>query len=174
MLSFLAATSGGIIRDVTIGATPPSALQDWRYLAVSTFAGVVSFYNISLLSQLRRPLLIFDAAGLGLFCGAGATKALAYGLSPWAAILLGMLTGIGGGVVRDVVMSEVPTVFRGEVYATAALAGATLVVVGSALKWPAFRTTFAGASLCFGLRCLAIWRRWNLPIASGTADSPSQ
>ena len=172
VLSFLAATSGGIIRDVTIGATPPSALQDWRYLAVSTAAGMLTFYNIATWSKLRRPLLIFDAAGLGLFCGAGASKALAFGLSPWAAILIGVLTGIGGGVVRDVVMSEVPTVFQSEIYATAALAGAALVVVGSNQNWLPFLTTFAGAFLCFGLRCIAIWRSWSLPVASGCPEPP--
>lgn len=169
VLSILAATSGGILRDLSIGATPPSALEDWRYFAVSLLAGVFTFYNVSLLAKLRRPLLIFDAAGLGMFCAAGASKALALGLTPWAAVILGMLTGIGGGVVRDVVMSEVPTVFRGEIYATAALAGASFVVFGTRLGWPAVLTFFGGAFLCFALRCVAIWRRWNLPIATGNA-----
>lgn len=165
VLSFLAATSGGIVRDVMIGATPPSALEDWRYLAVSACAGMVTFYQVSAVGQLRRVVLLFDAAGLGLFCAAGASKALAYGLSPWAAIILGMVTGIGGGVVRDVLMSEVPAVFRSEVYAIAALSGAAVVVGGWMLKWPAFLTTWAGASLCVLLRVLAIRRRWNLPVS---------
>jgi uncharacterized membrane protein YeiH len=171
VLSFVAATSGGILRDVVIGATPPQAIDNWRYIAVSVLAGVITFYRCP--AQLRRPLLIFDAAGLGLFCVAGTTKALAYGLSPLAAVLLGMLTGIGGGVARDALMGEVPAVFRGEIYALAALAGSTVVVLGSRLGWPAINTMLAGALLCFGLRCIAIWRGWNLPIASGGEEGPS-
>lgn len=165
VLSCVAATTGGILRDVIIGATPPSALDDWRYPTVSILAGILTFYRCTAVDKLRAPLLYFDAAGLGLFCAAGTTKALAFGLSPWAAVVLGMLTGIGGGIARDVLMSEVPAVFQGDIYALAALAGATLVVVGSELGWSAFHTTMAGSLLCFGLRCIAIQRGWNLPKA---------
>jgi uncharacterized membrane protein YeiH len=124
VLSFVAATSGGILRDVLMGATPPAAINDWRYLAVSALAGVVTFYRCATIANLRGTLLIFDAAGLGLYCVAGTTKALSAGLSPLAAVLLGMLTGIGGGIVRDVLVGEVPAVFRAEtkLYAVAAIA----------------------------------------------------
>ena len=172
VLAFVAATSGGILRDVVIGATPPPAIDDWRYLAVSVLAGLITFYRCSAWEHLRGPVQIFDAAGLGLFCVAGTNKALSYGLSPLASVLLGCLTGIGGGIARDVLMGEVPTVFRGEIYALAALAGSTVVVLGQLFHWPAPFSTAAGALLCFSLRILAIRRGWSLPIAKGAESTP--
>ena len=166
VLSFVAASTGGILRDVIIGATPPSAFQDWRYMATSVVAGLITFYRCPELGSLRGPLMVFDAAGLGLFCAAGTTKALAFGLAPLSAVVLGMLTGIGGGVAGDVLIREVPAVFQGEIYALAALAGATFVVLAPRLGWPVFYTPISGALLCFGLRCVAIRRGWNLPKAA--------
>lgn len=165
VLSFIAASLGGILRDVAIGATPPPALNDWRYIAVCSLAGLVTFYCSSVIHHVRGPLQLCDAAGLGLFAVSGTTKALAYGLSPLGAIFLGMLSGIGGGIVRDALMGEVPVVFRGEIYALAALAGASMVVLGERLNWPATTTAMSGATLCFVLRSVAIWRGWSLPIA---------
>lgn len=166
VLSFLAATTGGILRDLAIGATPPPAIGDWRYLAVCLLAGVITFYCFSAVDHLRRPLLLFDAAGLGLFAVAGTDKALLFGLSPLAAVLLGMLTGIGGGIARDTLTNEVPAVLRGDIYALAALAASVLVVLGRQLGWPLGPTALAAVSVCFGLRYLAIRRGWSLPIAS--------
>jgi len=102
VLAFVAANSGGIVRDVLIGATPPAAIRDWRYLAASLLAGVLIFYWYPSIKRLRSPVLVFDAAGLALFCVAGAQKAIVFGLPPVMAALLGMLTGVGGGVARDV------------------------------------------------------------------------
>ncbi|HAV34804.1 MAG TPA: hypothetical protein DCX52_00355 [Massilia sp.] len=102
VLSFVAANSGGIVRDLLIGATPPAAISDWRYLAVSLMAGVVIFFWYPVINRLQSPVLFFDAVGLALFCVAGAQKALVFGLTPLMAALLGMLTGIGGGIARDV------------------------------------------------------------------------
>ncbi|MFN3790198.1 trimeric intracellular cation channel family protein [Massilia sp.] len=165
VLSFVAATSGGIVRDLLIGATPPAAIRDWRYLAVSLLAGLVIFFWYPIVNRLRNPVLIFDGAGLALFCVAGAQKALVFGADPWAAALLGMLTGIGGGVARDVLLNDVPAVFRSDIYALAALAGASVVVLGDALQLPAAPTASAGAALCFGLRVAAIRFGWHLPTA---------
>lgn len=173
VLSFAAATFGGILRDVVIGALPPASIQDWRYVAVSILAGVVTFFWHSKVSRLRRALLIFDAAGLGLFAVTGAGKALAYQLGPVPAALLGMLTAIGGGVVRDVFISEVPAVFRADIYAAAALAGSILVVAGHALQLPPQPVAIAGALVCFGIRLLAIYRRWQFPVAAAP-ESPSE
>src|SRR4051794_38813265 len=130
VLSFAAANSGGIARDLLIGAVPPAAISDWRYLAVSLLAGVITFYRYPILDRLRNPVLVFDGAGLALFAVAGTQKALVFGLAPVMAALLGMLTGIGGGIVRDVLRAEVPTVLRSDIYAVAALAGAVVVVAG--------------------------------------------
>lgn len=165
VLSFAAGNAGGIARDVLIGATPPAAITDWRYLAVSLLAGLVTFWRPSDIDRLSSPVLLFDAAGLALFAVAGAQKALAYGLHPVMAALLGMLTGIGGGMTRDVLLTEIPTVLRADLYAIAALAGAAVVVIGAALGLPATAVTIAGAVLCFGLRFMAIRRGWHLPVA---------
>jgi uncharacterized membrane protein YeiH len=165
VLSFVAANSGGILRDLLIGATPPAAIRDWRYLAASLLAGVLIFFWYPRIKRLRSPVLIFDGAGLALFCVAGAEKAMLFGLPPVMAALLGMLTGIGGGIARDVLLSEIPAVLRSDVYAVAALAGASVVVAGHALQLPGTATACAGAALCFGLRVAAIRRGWNLPVA---------
>lgn len=165
VLSFAAGSAGGIARDLLIGALPPAALIDWRYLAVSVLAGILTFYWGSAIDRLHEPVLIFDGAGLGLFAVAGTQKALAFGLDPVMAALLGMLTGIGGGMVRDVLLAEVPIVLRADLYAVAALAGAAVVVLGELLRLPSAAVTIAGAALCFGLRVMAIQRGWHLPAA---------
>jgi len=165
VLSFVAGNFGGIIRDVLIGSVPPAAVNDWRYLAVSLLAGAITFYWYSAVDRLRSPVLMFDAAGLALFAVSGAQKALAFGLNPVMAALLGMMTGIGGGMARDVLLADIPTVLRADLYAIAALAGAAVVVVGHLLNLPPTATTMAGALLCFGLRLMAIRHGWRLPIA---------
>jgi uncharacterized membrane protein YeiH len=125
VLSYAACNAGGIARDLLIGAGPPAAMSDWRYLAVSLLAGSVTFCRPSAIDQLRSAVLLFDAAGLALFAVAGTQKALAYGLHPVMAALLGVLTGIGGGMTRDVLLAEIPTVLRADLYAVAAPGGAT-------------------------------------------------
>jgi uncharacterized membrane protein YeiH len=110
-------------------------------------------------------VLVFDGAGLALFAVSGAQKALVYELNPVMAALLGMLTGIGGGMARDVLLAEIPTVLRTDLYAVAALAGAAVVVIGNVLHLPSVAITIAGALLCFGLRLMAIHRGWRLPNA---------
>jgi uncharacterized membrane protein YeiH len=165
VLSFVAGNFGGISRDVLIGSVPPAAIADWRYLAVSLLAGLITFRWYSAVDRLSSPVLVFDAAGLALFAVSGTQKALAFGLNPIMAALLGMLTGVGGGMVRDVLVAEVPTVLHADLYAIAALAGAVVVVIGDLLHLPPSATTIAGALLCFGLRLMAIHRGWHLPIA---------
>jgi len=165
VLSFAAGNSGGVARDVMIGAAPPVAISDWRYIAVSVLAGLITFYWYRLISRLRSPVLVFDAAGLALFAVSGTSKALAFDVGPAGAMLLGVLTGIGGGIVRDVLVREIPTVLRTELYAVAALVGAAVVVIGRMLHVPAFAAALAGAVLCFGLRFMAMRRGWQLPIA---------
>jgi uncharacterized membrane protein YeiH len=168
VLAFAAGNSGGIARDVIIGAVPPAAIIDWRYIAVSMLAGLVTFYRYRIINRLSSPVLVFDAAGLALFAVSGAGKALAFNAGPYAATLLGMLTGIGGGMVRDVLVGEIPTVLRTELYAVAALVGAAVMVIGQMLRLATPVAATAGAVLCFGLRFIAMRRGWQLP----TADSP--
>jgi uncharacterized membrane protein YeiH len=172
VLSFAASTSGGITRDLLIGAVPPAALDDWRYLAVSLVAGLLCFFWSSLIETFRNPVRMLDAMGLALFAVAGTEKALVFGLSPVMAALLGMLTGIGGGVARDVLLAEIPAVLRADLYAVAALAGAAVVVGGHLLHLPIIVTAIGGGLVCFGLRMMAIRRGWRLPVARDS-DAPS-
>ncbi len=165
VLSFAAAVSGGIARDVFIGATPPVGLADWHYFAVSCVAGLLTFYRDQDIERLTNPVQLFDAAGLGLFAVTGATKALAAGLGPVAAVLLGTLSGIGGGIVRDILVTRTPVILQSELYAVAALAGAALVVIGHWFQLPSVPVLVVGACLCFGLRFMAIRHGWRLPVA---------
>jgi uncharacterized membrane protein YeiH len=160
-----------MLRDVLIGAVPPAAFTGWQHVTVSLLAGVFFFLWHPRLERLRTPILLFDAAGLALFAVSGTQKALAFGLNPFIASLLGMLTGIGGGMLRDVFVSEIPTVLREDLYAVAALAGAAVVVAGHLLHLPPTPTTIAGAALCFGIRLVAIRRGWSLPTANWRASS---
>ncbi len=174
VLSFVAGNFGGITRDVLIGSVPPAAISDWRYLAVSTLAGVITFFRFPAVDRLSSRVLVFDAAGLALFAVSGAQKALGFGLNPVMAALLGMLTGVGGGIARDILVAEIPTVLRADIYAVAALAGAAVVVIGHLLIIPPTATTAAGALLCFGLRLMAINRGWRLPVAKRPERPPTK
>ena len=165
VLSFVAGNFGGITRDVLIGAVPPAALTDERYLLVSILAGLITFFWYAGVDRLRSPVLLFDAVGLSLFAVTGAQKAIAFGLNPVMAALLGMLTGIGGGMTRDILVAEIPQVLRSDLYAVAALAGASVVVIGDRLDFSYGVSALTGAALCFGLRLMAIRYGWHLPVA---------
>lgn len=164
VLAFATALGGGIIRDVLIGAAPPSSIRDWRYPVIA-FAGAIAvfFFYVRVQEIPASLLLVLDAAGLGLFAVAGAEKALEYNIHPFIAILMGGITGVGGGTIRDVLLAQVPTVLRADVYATAALAGASVVVAGRGLRLNPAVVAFAGAVVCFLLRMVSVWRHWNLP-----------
>ncbi|MGY0556679.1 MULTISPECIES: trimeric intracellular cation channel family protein [unclassified Lysobacter] len=165
VLSFAAAAAGGITRDLMIGATPPVALTNWHYLAVSCLAGVVTFYRYADIERLHNPVRLFDAAGLALFAVIGTIKALDHGLGPVGAVLLGMLSGIGGGILRDVLVARTPVVFQSDLYAVAAMIGAIVIVVGDFFDLPLVPVMIVSAVLCFGLRYMAIRYDWHLPVA---------
>ncbi len=170
VLSFVAGNFGGITRDVLIGAVPPAALTDGRYLLVSILAGLITFFWYAGVDRLRSPVLLFDAVGLSLFAVTGAQKAIEFGLNPVMAALLGMLTGIGGGMTRDILIAEIPQVLRSDLYAVAALAGASVVVIGDMLDFSYGVSALTGAALCFGLRFMAIRHGWHLPVAHLSAQ----
>lgn len=174
VLSFATACSGGIARDLLIGSTPPAALSDWRYVAASLLAGIIAFRWHTFIERLRTPVQLFDAAGLALFAVTGTHKALAFGLHPAMAALLGMLSGIGGGMVRDVLLARVPVVLRSDLYAVAALAGAAVVAIGGLFGLAPAATALTGALLCFGLRMVAIHRDWQLPKAKVAGDDSDE
>lgn len=165
VLAFAAGNAGGILRDLLIGASPPAAIEHWRYVTVSLIAALIVFYGHRTVERIRSPVALFDAAGLALFAVAGSAKALTFGLPPVMAAVLGMLTGIGGGMVRDILLARVPAVLQhGELYAVAALAGAAVVVIGNTLGvWPP-ASALTGALLCFGLRYMALRHGWRVPV----------
>jgi len=173
VLSFAAGSAGGIMRDILIDSVPPAAIRDWRYMASSVVAGLLIFIwfpRSQRKYRVRNFVLLFDAAGLALFAVSGTQKAMGYGLNPVMASLLGMLTGIGGGMMRDILVAEIPQVLRSDLYAVAALAGAVVVVIGHQLGIAPTVAAVLGAVICFGLRLLAIRRRWQLPIAHAGSE----
>jgi uncharacterized membrane protein YeiH len=171
VVAWAAAVAGGLARDLLIGVVPPAAIADWRYLATAAVAGLVAFFASEPIARLKRPVQLFDAAGLCLFAVTGTQKALAHGLEPAMAAILGMITCIGGGVARDLLTLQVPSVLRSELYAVAALAGAGSIALGYWLGLPHLPMALLGAGLCLFLRLMAIYRGWRLPIAGGIGQS---
>src|SRR4051794_27895383 len=164
VLAGVVGLAGGIIRDLLIGV-PPATFRDWRYLAAAAAAGLVCYSARPLLERIQRSVLIFDAIGLGLFCVTGATKALDFRVGPVPAVLLGAITGIGGGMLRDVLLRDVPTVLRHELYAIPALLGAAVLVTAqrAGLDSPVFPVL--AAAVCVGVRLVGLKYRINVPIA---------
>lgn len=163
VLAFVTAVVGGITRDLLIGAVPPASVASWHNLALAVAAGLFTFRFYSLLDRLQHPVLFFDAAGLGIFAVAGTEKALEYGVNWPMAAILGMVSGIGGGMVRDVLTAQVPTVLCSDIYAVAALAGALVVVAGGEAGLPPTAVVLVGVALCVFLRLMALYRGWKLP-----------
>lgn len=161
---------GGFIRDALIGATPAAALGDWRYLAVPAAVGVVGFRIHPTIARLARPLVVLDAAGLGLFAVAGARKALDAGIAAVGACAIGLVTAIGGGIIRDVLVREIPVVLHREIYATAALIGTFVVVVADRLGVPDTLTAVVAIAVTFVIRVVSKWRRWSAPVAARRDD----
>jgi uncharacterized membrane protein YeiH len=170
VLAGVTGLGGGFIRDVLIGAVPPAALADWRYLLVPVVAGLVTFAFHPTLGRLERVVTVFDAFGLALFCVTGALKAVSYGLGPVPAALMGMVTGIGGGILRDVLAGRVPVIFDGVLYATPALAGAAVAVVLDRVGLPVWVIASAGSGTCVAWRLLALRRGWRAPLPRGPAS----
>ena len=165
VLALTTGLGGGFLRDVLIGAIPPAALQDWRYLLVPVGAGLITFWFHPALGRLEKAIIVFDAAGLALFAVAGALKAIDYHLGPLPATLMGLTAGIGGGMVRDLLTGRVPVVMqRGELYAIPAAAGAAVVAFGRDAGISTLVVAAAGGALCFLWRVLAVWRHWHAPV----------
>lgn len=169
VLAVVVGIAGGITRDVLIGI-PPQTFRDWRYLAVGAAAGVVTFLASGALTRLERPILVFDAAGLALFCVTGASTALDHHVGAVAAVVLGAITGVGGGALRDVLVREIPVVLRTGLYAIPALLGATVVVVASESGTHNLAFPILGAALCFVVRLAGVYFDLGVPRAPGHDD----
>jgi uncharacterized membrane protein YeiH len=168
VLAFVTALVGGVIRDLLIGAIPPQAIRDWRYAATAFIAGGGTFLLYHLVQQIPPAALIaLDAAGLALFAMAGAEKALDYGINPFIAVLMGTTTGVGGGTVRDILLAQIPSVLRTDIYATAAFIGAAVMVGARRTALAPSFCAFLGGMVCFLIRVVSVWQHWNLPRLTG-------
>ncbi len=165
VLASAAATAGGAIRDMAIGAQPAAVLQDERYLLAALAAGIVAFVAHRTIEKLSKPVMLFDAVGLGVFAVSGAQKALLFELGPAPACLIGVLTAVGGGAVRDLLVAEVPRVLREEIYAVAAIVGTILVVAGNHFDWPPLLTAIVGFAATFAIRLLSVRYGLRMPRA---------
>ena len=166
-IAFTVACGGGIIRDLCIGAIPPTGISDWKYLLTAILAAAMTISLYRLVLRLNHPVLFFDALGLSLFAVTGAQKSLAYGHNAEVAILLGITTAVGGGVLRDILLNRIPVILEKEIYASAALIGALIMVLGDHFKWlSSDLTSIIALIVCFGLRLLSLRYHWNLPVYS--------
>jgi len=153
----ITAIGGGINRDdVMLGSLPPATFSDWPYLAVAAGGGLIAFAFGRRLDRLNSPINVLDAAGLSLFAVTGATKALQFGLGPAQAVILGAVTGVGGGTLRDVLIRQIPSVLSSGLYAVPALLGATAIVVAGELKAYGLPTGLGAAALCFLIRMVGV------------------
>lgn len=162
-LGIITAIGGGIIRDVLIDALPPATFQDWPYLAVAAAGALVAFFLARPLERLVTPMVVLDAAGLSLFCVTGASKALTFGLGAAQAVILGGVTGVGGGTIRDVLIGRIPSVLSSGLYAVPALLGATVAVVATRLHVFGLGAALIAAGLCFVVRMLGVHFNLNAP-----------
>jgi uncharacterized membrane protein YeiH len=170
VLAGVVGLAGGITRDLLIGV-PPETFRDGRYLLAAGAAGLTCFFASRGIERLHAGVLFFDAIGLSLFAVTGATKAIASGMGPTQAILLGAITGIGGGMLRDVLLRDVPTVLRSDLYAIPALAGAAVVAIAEEAGSDAGAYAIAGALLCLALRLVGMRYGVTVPIAPAEKGS---
>ena len=185
VLAAITGLGGGVIRDLMIGAIPPAVLTDWRYLSTATVAGIAVLaveHRVApaalaergrwLRGKLRLgdrvklgpAYLLADALTLGCFAVSGTAKALQFHISPVPAALMGVTTAVGGGVIRDILVNEVPTVLRRELYALPALIGALIIVAAAEVSRNVTPVAFAAAAVTAGLRLLALRFDWHLQL----------
>jgi uncharacterized membrane protein YeiH len=171
-LGMITALGGGIIRDVLIDRLPPATFSDWRYLAVAAGGGLVAFAAGHRLERLNTAITLLDAAGLSLFAVTGASKALGSGLGPAQAVILGAVTAVGGGTLRDVLIRQIPSVLSSGLYAIPALLGALATVVAVRLGAYGLPAAIGAAALCFAVRMLGVHFDLNAPMPPGAPPSP--
>jgi uncharacterized membrane protein YeiH len=164
-IAFVTACGGGIVRDLCLGALPPTGISDWQYLGCSAAAATLTLCAFRMIERLQHPVTFFDSLGLGFFAVVGAHKALAHGSNVETAIVLGTVTAVGGGALRDVLLNRVPTILAKEIYAVAALLAAVIQVVAESNGWAIGLTPWFAAGVCMIGRLLAVRYSWGLPLA---------
>ncbi len=167
-LGMLTALGGGTIRDVFLDSLPPATFLDWRYLAVAAGGGLIAFFTGRHLERLNGPINVLDAAGLSLFAVTGALKAVGLAFGPAQAVIVGAITAVGGGTLRDVLIRQVPTVLSSGLYAVPALVGATAVVVAGQFGVQGPVATVSAAVLCFVIRMVGVRFDVNAPFPPGS------
>ncbi|WP_234994225.1 trimeric intracellular cation channel family protein [Kytococcus aerolatus] len=170
LLAWLAGLGGGTVRDLLLGATPPVGVSDWRLVGTAVLAGLLTFASHVALHRVRRAIRVFDAVGLAFFCVTGSLKALTLGAGPLTAVIVGVVTAAGGGVMRDVVAGQVPEVLRRELYVLPALLGSCLTVLLHHLGVLGSLTVWIVVAAVFALRMASIALDWHAPYALTTGD----
>jgi uncharacterized membrane protein YeiH len=166
-VAFMTACGGGIVRDLCLGALPPVGLSDWRYLACSVFASTVTIWAGPGVARLKHPVSFFDSLGLGFFAVAGAHQAFLHGGNVEVAIVLGTVTAVGGGVMRDVLLNRIPVILEKEIYALAAVVAAVIQVVTEVNGWFIGLAPWVAIGACSVIRFLAVRYSWGLPVVAG-------
>jgi uncharacterized membrane protein YeiH len=167
VLAVAVGMAGGIARDVLIGR-PPETFRDWRYLAAAGAAGLLTFLAPRSVERSQHRIDVLDAAGLALFCVAGASTALDFDVPPVQAVVLGAITGIGGGMLRDILLNEIPEVLRGGLYAVPAILGAAVVVIAAEAGSQSTLFPVLGMLVCFVVRMVGLRRGIQLPASRAT------
>jgi len=155
-LGMFTGLGGGTIRDVLLDALPPATFVDWRYLATAAAGGLIAFILTRRLDRLATAITVLDAIGLSVFAVLGAYKALELGFGPVQAVLVGAITAVGGGTIRDMMIGRIPTVLRSELYAIPALVGAVIVAVAEGFGYHGTLAAVAGALVCLVIRLVGV------------------
>jgi uncharacterized membrane protein YeiH len=166
-VAYLTACGGGIVRDLCLGAVPPVGISEWRYMACSAFASTMTIAAGSWVERFKHPVTWFDSMGLGFFAVVGAHQSLLHGAGIAAAIVIGTVAAVGGGVMRDVLLNRVPVILEKEIYALAALVAAVIQVVAEVNRQPIGLTQGIAIAACLVIRFLALRYSWALPVIGG-------
>lgn len=174
-LGMITALGGGVIRDVLIDSLPPATFRDWRYFAVAAAGGLIAFALSKRLHPIETPIMVLDAVGLSVFAVIGASKALAFGLGVAPAVLLGTVTAVGGGTIRDTLVRRIPSVLHSDLYAIPAMVGATITVAAARAGVYGLPAALTAAAVCFLIRMVGVRYDLNAPRppgATGDRGSP--
>lgn len=163
IIAFLTACGGGIVRDICLGVFPPIGISHWPYLALTLIAVFVIVVFHRHVARLSYPVLLFDAVGLSMFAVAGSQKAIFLGFNYEVAVIVGVLTAIGGGIIRETLLDRIPVVLRKEVYGVAALIATLIVVLFHYFELNSTAGAWLAIFVCLAVRFFSIKRKWNLP-----------
>ncbi len=163
ILGLVTAVGGGTLRDVLIGSTPVGWMRDVNYFLIILLGVCLSLLFKKYILQLRKTMFLFDTIGIGLFTILGIQKTLMLELSPLIAILMGTVSAVFGGVLRDVLSNEVPLIFRKEIYATACLTGGSIFVILSQFSTMTDLNMLLSIISVISIRILAVKHKWSLP-----------